>query len=137
MFKNVRYLYKMLGTTDISSIGNGIITGTISTLNSNLTAPSIIASQTIVYDDSNNTGCTMRRYSNGIVVCGIHEWTKYSTLKQIVGIILPEKFRPLIFLLNFLHFFQSGWTNGGFTLPGSSFSDSFWGAYVIIDKYNL
>ena len=96
----------MLGTTDISSIGNGIITGTISTLNSNLTAPSIIASQTIVYDDSNNTGCTMRRYSNGIVVCGIHEWTKYSTLKQIVGIILPEKFRPLIFLLNFLHFFS-------------------------------
>lgn len=36
MFKNVRYLYKMLGTTDISSVGNGTVTNAISTLNSNL-----------------------------------------------------------------------------------------------------
>lgn len=36
MFKNVRYLYKMLGTTDVSSIGNGTVTDAISTLNSNL-----------------------------------------------------------------------------------------------------
>ncbi len=36
MFKNVRYLYKMLGTTDISSIGDGTATGAISALNSNL-----------------------------------------------------------------------------------------------------
>lgn len=37
MFKNVRYLYKMLGTTDISKIGNGTCTGAISSLNSGLT----------------------------------------------------------------------------------------------------
>ena len=36
MFKNVRYLYKMLGTTDISKIGNGNCTGAISSLNSGL-----------------------------------------------------------------------------------------------------
>lgn len=36
MFKNVRYLYKMLGTTDISKIGNGTCTGAISSLNSSL-----------------------------------------------------------------------------------------------------
>lgn len=36
MFKNVRYLYKVLGTTNISSIGNGTVTDAISTLNSNL-----------------------------------------------------------------------------------------------------
>lgn len=36
MFKNVRYLYKMLGTTDISSIGGGTVTGAINTLNGNL-----------------------------------------------------------------------------------------------------
>lgn len=36
MFKNIRYLYKMLGTTDISSIGDGTVTGGISSLNSNL-----------------------------------------------------------------------------------------------------
>lgn len=36
MFKNVRYLFKMLGNTDISAIGDGTTTGAISTLNSNL-----------------------------------------------------------------------------------------------------
>ena len=34
MFKNIRYLYKMLGTTDISAIGNGTVTGGLSSLNS-------------------------------------------------------------------------------------------------------
>lgn len=33
MFKNVRYLYKMLGATDISSIGGGTVTGAISSQN--------------------------------------------------------------------------------------------------------
>jgi len=37
MFKNVRYLYKMIGTTDISSIGNGTITEAVNALNTNLT----------------------------------------------------------------------------------------------------
>ena len=36
MFKNVRYLYKMLGTTDISSIGGGTVTGAISSQNDTL-----------------------------------------------------------------------------------------------------
>ncbi len=36
MFKNLRYLYKILGTTSISSIGNGTVTGAISTINNNL-----------------------------------------------------------------------------------------------------
>lgn len=33
MFKNVRYLYRMLGTTDISGIGDGTVTGAIRELN--------------------------------------------------------------------------------------------------------
>lgn len=36
MFKNVRYLYKMLGTTDISSIGNGTVTDILDKLSSSL-----------------------------------------------------------------------------------------------------
>lgn len=36
MFRNVRWLYKMLGTTDISTIGNGTVTGAISSLNTSL-----------------------------------------------------------------------------------------------------
>ena len=42
MFKNVRYLYKMLGTTDISKIGNGTCTGAISSLNDGLANKSYI-----------------------------------------------------------------------------------------------
>ena len=33
MVKNVRYLYKMLGSTDISAVGNGTVTGAINSLN--------------------------------------------------------------------------------------------------------
>ena len=36
MIKNVRFLYKVLGTTDISTIGNGTVTGAVSMLNSSL-----------------------------------------------------------------------------------------------------
>lgn len=36
MFKNIRYLYKMLGTTDISAIGNGTVTGGLNTLNNQI-----------------------------------------------------------------------------------------------------
>lgn len=36
MFKNIRYLYKMLGNTDISQIGGGNVTGAISSLNTSL-----------------------------------------------------------------------------------------------------
>ena len=34
MIKNIRFLYKVLGTTDISTIGDGTVTGGLSTLNS-------------------------------------------------------------------------------------------------------
>lgn len=42
MMKNVRYLYKLLGTTDISTIGDGTVTGGLSSLKSSLTTKSSI-----------------------------------------------------------------------------------------------
>ena len=58
MFKNLRYLYKLLGTTDISSIGNGTVTGGLSSLNDSFTAlnanklsNSILTSLTCTTDD--------------------------------------------------------------------------------------
>ena len=36
MIKNLRWIYKLLGTTDISSIGNGTVTGGLSSLNDSL-----------------------------------------------------------------------------------------------------
>jgi len=54
MFKNVRYLYKLLGTTDISSIGDGTVTKALSVLNANnAAAPSEWDGEwTITYDPS-------------------------------------------------------------------------------------
>lgn len=42
MFKNIRYIYKMLGTTDISSIGNGTVTGGISVIQTQINNGKII-----------------------------------------------------------------------------------------------
>lgn len=66
MFKNIRYLYKMLGTTDISSIGNGTVTGGLSSLNDSLSlAIKDESAQTIA--DANlmatNRKFTIGRYS--------------------------------------------------------------------------
>ena len=52
MMKNVRYLYKMLGTTNISAIGGGTITGAISALNTslanNINSLSYVSSYTVL-----------------------------------------------------------------------------------------
>ena len=72
MFKNVRYLYKMLGTTDISGIGNGTVTGGLSTLNSNLTYQVVVDSinsynkTNFVYDKA--TGMHILSYTRRISV---------------------------------------------------------------------
>ena len=42
MMKNVRFLYGLLGTTDISGIGGGTVTGAISALNSKLSPMYVI-----------------------------------------------------------------------------------------------
>lgn len=55
MFKNIRYLYKLIGTTDISAIGNGTVTGGLSALNSNLTQNFIKFKTIERYIEFNNT----------------------------------------------------------------------------------
>lgn len=53
MFKNIRYLYKLLGTTDISSIGNGTVTNALSVLNANLTTVKIMTVTTAANGTAN------------------------------------------------------------------------------------
>lgn len=60
MFKNIRYILGKLGTTDISSIGNGTVTGAISNLNNNLTST------------ENKTINISSGYSSSITANGIH-----------------------------------------------------------------
>lgn len=57
MFRNVRYLYKMLGTTDISHVGNGTVTGALNELNARTNYPLVRISASITdYVDSINEG---------------------------------------------------------------------------------
>lgn len=57
MFKNIRYLYKMLGTIDISAIGGGTVTGAISSQNEALaTLSTNLAGMVIQSVIINNTG---------------------------------------------------------------------------------
>lgn len=51
MFKNVRYLYKILGNTDISSIGNGTVTDILDTLNSSLSEHILGGSTTYLHTE--------------------------------------------------------------------------------------
>ena len=50
--KNVRWLLNKMGTTDISAIGNGTVTGALSTLNSNMITKNTISSQSVSYANS-------------------------------------------------------------------------------------
>lgn len=57
MFNNIRYLYKLLGTTSISSIGDGTVSGAISTLNSNKATRGIaIGTTNVLYRAYNSAG---------------------------------------------------------------------------------
>lgn len=71
MFKNVRWLYKMLGTTDISTIGGGTVTGALNALNTNLSnkqdsstaiTTSNIGSQSVNYANSAANADTVDGY---------------------------------------------------------------------------
>lgn len=85
MFKNIRYLYKMLGSTDISSIGDGTATGAISTLNSNnqIVKINTYSGYTILSDNSfklNNIA-----YINAQVSCTLGDISSYHTF-----VLTPE-----------------------------------------------
>lgn len=56
MFKNIRFLYKTIGTTDISTIGDGTISNAISTLNSNLSNYLPLSGGTITGNINGNLG---------------------------------------------------------------------------------
>ena len=61
MFKNVRWLYKKLGTVDISSIGAGTVTSAISTLNSSKISceDGFLQGKDAIY----------YKFSNGLLIC--------------------------------------------------------------------
>lgn len=59
MAKNVRYLYRMLGTTDISSIGNGTVTGAINQANATANTANTTANAAQATANTANTNLSL------------------------------------------------------------------------------
>lgn len=100
MFKNVRYLYRMLGTTDISGIGDGTVTGAIRELNTGRNAfvarlgddygpvaitPDVDAT---IFESSDS----WIQKKNGIVV--VHIYGRVNTNAVFTLLTLPKGLRP-------------------------------------------
>ena len=100
MFKNVRYLYRMLGTTDISGIGDGTVTGAIRELNTGTNAfvarlgddygpvaitPDVDAT---IFESSDS----WIQKKNGIVV--VHIYGRVNTNAVFTLLTLPKGLRP-------------------------------------------
>ena len=88
MFKNVRYLYNVLGTTDISAIGDGTVKGAIATLNSNLT-------WNIIEDEINKIYCKYLTIGAYCIVFITHPATNVSITSQYGNLYFAEKTLPL------------------------------------------
>ena len=88
MFRNIRYLINKLGTTDLTGIGDGTVTGAINTLNTKF----IISYDHIDYGSGNFCDFTMFNF-------GLVEITFYSTTLAASSYsrnLIPEKYRPKI-----------------------------------------
>lgn len=76
IFKNVRWLLSKMGTTDISSLGDGTVTGALSTLNSNMLTAQDIAIRSVAISpitQSSGTGyySTKVTLNSGEFVLGV------------------------------------------------------------------
>lgn len=82
MFKNIRYLYKMLGTSDISALGGGTVTGAISALNSNLSKRKIGSSFTSLHFFKFEEKIELGEYPyNKTAVYGLHSLSQFLTME--------------------------------------------------------
>lgn len=80
MFQNIRYLYKMLGTSDISALGGGTVTGAISALNSNLSKRKIVSSFTSLHFFKFEEKIELGEYPyNKTAVYGLHSLSQFLT----------------------------------------------------------
>lgn len=86
MMKNVRYLYALLGTTSISGIGNGTVTGALSTLNSNLTWSAVTLTA-----GSGITINTQQAFTYGKILFVYMRWTASSSVSAYATIATHGK----------------------------------------------
>ena len=101
IFKNVRWLLSKMGTTDISAIGNGTVTGALSTLNLNMNH---FIAEDISFTENVKIG-TIYAHKNGNCVT-ITAWTKATqelATSQLYATIaiLPQQYIPNYSLITY------------------------------------
>lgn len=99
MVKNVRWLYSKLGTTDISSIGGGTVTGAISALNGK------VASSTVTYSKNNTyisaTEGAVQRFGNvvaGSIIFTMSSAASDNNISLITGLPAPRASQQFIIM---------------------------------------
>lgn len=101
VFKNVRWLLSKMGTTDISTLGDGTVTGALSTLNSNMNH---LTEEDISFTENVQSG-TIYAHKNGNCVT-ITAWSQAtqklgtSSLYATIA-ILPQQYIPNYSLLTY------------------------------------
>lgn len=110
-FRNVRYLYKMLGTTDISGVGDGTVTGAVKQLGERL--GNYMPSSAIDY--SSKYDWVRLRTNNEIMLRYVTDFTISGTYSEstglhytMLGVTIPEEYRPASENMNVQATIQSG-----------------------------
>lgn len=109
MFKNVRYLYKMLGSTDISGIGDGTVTGGLNTLNSNLMNKE--AQVTTAWTDTVFDRNVIRKCGNVVQVNLDMTRSNGIVDSNYSWVNIPDGFKPKENLMAFAMVSKSDWTD--------------------------
>lgn len=113
MFKNIRFLYKLLGTKDISSIGDGTVTGGLFSLNDSFTNHGFNSA----YQRNTDVLDTALQQESGITVI---YFTLQSTSKPSDSgghaIIMRANFTTILFIdanngLVYVNVYQAGQSN--------------------------
>lgn len=88
MFRNLRYLFKIMGDTDISEIGDGTVTGILNSLNTDTD---------YIFAINDNSNCTFKRRGNIVTaVIELRGVVTPDTWADKTLFTLPDNFRPAI-----------------------------------------
>lgn len=91
MFKNVRYLFKILGTTDISGIGDGTATGAISSLNADLAKQETAVDSNASQISSNTSAISTLNSDLANLKFGVDSDGNYGYIKPGADTVIPFK----------------------------------------------
>lgn len=117
MFRNIRWLYKMLGTTDIASIGGGTLTGAISKLNTDLVVAKAWKTSAVSFMacTGETSGITVESFLDRVVSEAVASNTAHGdSFQSIVGAVEG----PIFCALTVIHSTKKYY--GGFAFTYSS-----------------